>query len=121
MNSNARIIKRYANRKLYDTFQSCYITLEEMSQIIREGNEIVVIDNKTKGDITYKTLLQVLCEIERKSLKPGDVPFLNKVIRSTDGTFTGYTKELEGGSSDEVAPVVMPVVESEPVSVPSFN
>ena len=52
---DVRTIKRYQNRKLYDTFQSCYVTLEEIAQIIREGNEIQVIDNKTKNDITYMT------------------------------------------------------------------
>ena len=45
--SEVRIIKRYQNRKLYDTHQSCYVTLEEIAQIIREGHEIQVIDNKT--------------------------------------------------------------------------
>ena len=46
--SEVRIIKRYQNRKLYDTHQSCYVTLEEIAQIIREGHEIQVIDNKLK-------------------------------------------------------------------------
>ena len=45
--SEVRIIKRYQNRKLYDTHQTCYVTLEEIAQIIREGHEIQVIDNKT--------------------------------------------------------------------------
>ena len=53
--NDVRIIKRYQNRKLYDTHQSCYVTLEEIAQIIREGNEIKVIDNKTKNDITTQT------------------------------------------------------------------
>ncbi len=52
--SDVRIIKRYQNRKLYDTHQSCYVTLEEIAQIIREGNEIQVIDNKTKNDRVRK-------------------------------------------------------------------
>ena len=57
---DVRIIKRNQNRKLYDTFQSCYVTLEEIAQIVREGNEIQVIDNKTKNDITYMTQIQLL-------------------------------------------------------------
>ena len=90
-----RIIKRYQNRKLYDTFQSCYVTLEEISQIIREGNEIQVIDNKTKNDITYMTQLQLLADQERKSLKPGDTELLKRVIRAEEGTLTGYIRGLE--------------------------
>lgn len=93
---DVRIIKRYQNRKLYDTFQSCYVTLEEIAQIIREGHEIQVIDNKSKNDITYMTQIQLLFDQERKSLKPGDTELLKRVIRSEEGTLTGYIKTLEG-------------------------
>ena len=92
---DVRIIKRYQNRKLYDTHQSCYVTLEEIAQIIREGNEIQVIDNKTKNDITYMTQLQLLADQERKSLKPGDTELLKRVIRAEEGTLTGYIRGLE--------------------------
>ncbi len=92
---DVRIIKRYQNRKLYDTFQSCYVTLEEISQIIREGHEIQVIDNKTKNDITYMTQIQLLFDQERKSTKPGDTELLKRVIRAEEGTLTGYIKGLE--------------------------
>lgn len=93
--NDVRIIKRYQNRKLYDTHQSCYVTLEEIAQIIREGNEIQVIDNKTKNDITYTTQIQLLFDQEKKSTKAGDVELLKRVIRSEEGTFTGYIRSLE--------------------------
>lgn len=93
---DVRTIKRYQNRKLYDTFQSCYVTLEEIAQIIREGHEIQVIDNKSKNDITYMTQIQLLFDQERKSLRPGDTELLKRVIRSEEGTLTGYIKALEG-------------------------
>ena len=92
---DVRIIKRYQNRKLYDTFQSCYVTLEEIAQIVREGHEIQVIDNKSKNDITYMTQIQLLFDQERKSLKPGDTELLKRVIRSEEGTLTGYIRGLE--------------------------
>jgi polyhydroxyalkanoate synthesis repressor PhaR len=92
---DVRIIKRYQNRKLYDTFQSCYVTLEEIAQIIREGNEIKVIDNKTKNDITYMTQIQLLFDQERKATKLGDTELLKRVIRAEDGTLTGYIASLE--------------------------
>lgn len=98
---DVRIIKRYQNRKLYDTFQSCYVTLEEIAQIIREGNEIQVIDNKTKNDITYSTQIQLLFDQEKKSLVPGDTELLKRVIRSEAGTLTGYIKTLETGKAPE--------------------
>ena len=47
-----KVIKRYQNRKLYDTNQSCYVTLDEIAQMIRNGDDLQVIDNKTKADIT---------------------------------------------------------------------
>lgn len=94
--NDVRIIKRYQNRKLYDTHQSCYVTLEEIAQIIREGHEIQVIDNKTKNDITYMTQIQLLFDQERKSTKAGDVELLKRVIRSEEGTFTGYIRSVEG-------------------------
>ncbi|MDH5581285.1 MAG: polyhydroxyalkanoate synthesis regulator DNA-binding domain-containing protein [Bdellovibrionales bacterium] len=103
MNGDVRIIKRYQNRKLYDTHQSCYVTLEEIAQIIREGHEIQVIDNKTKNDITYMTQIQLLFDQERKSDKSGDVGLLKRVIRGNAGTFTGYIRSLEG--VEEEAPV----------------
>ncbi len=90
-----RTIKRYQNRKLYDTHQSCYVTLEEIAQIIREGHEIQVIDNKTKNDITYTTQIQLLFDQEKKSTRAGDTELLKRVIRGEEGTFTGYIRGLE--------------------------
>lgn len=101
--NDVRIIKRYQNRKLYDTHQSCYVTLEEIAQIIREGHEIQVIDNKTKNDITYTTQIQLLFDQEKKSTIPGDTDLLKRVIRSTEGTFTGYIRNVEGLETPEVA------------------
>jgi len=90
-----RTIKKYANRKLYDTQQSCYITLDEISELIRAGQDIVVIDNKSKEDITYRTLIQLLSLLETKKAKNGMEESLYRIIRSTEGTFSGYIKELE--------------------------
>ena len=106
-----RIIKRYQNRKLYDTYQSCYVTLEEIAQIVREGNEIQVIDNKSKNDITYMTQIQLLFDQERKSTKGGDTELLKRVIRAEEGTLTGYIRALEAkvGTVDG-RPVVQPQI-----------
>lgn len=105
--NDVRIIKRYQNRKLYDTHQSCYVTLEEIAQIIREGHEIQVIDNKTKNDITYMTQIQLLFDQEKKSTAAKDVELLKRVIRAEEGTFTGYIRSLEGIESTQVEEVVV--------------
>jgi polyhydroxyalkanoate synthesis repressor PhaR len=66
-----RIIKRYANRKLYDTQTSHYVTLEQIAEMIRNGEEIRVLDNTTKEDLTSVTLAQIIFEEEkRKSFLP---------------------------------------------------
>jgi polyhydroxyalkanoate synthesis repressor PhaR len=114
---DVRIIKRYQNRKLYDTFQSCYVTLEEIAQIIREGNEIQVIDNKSKNDITYMTQIQLLFDQERKSTKQGNTELLKRVIRSEEGTLTGYIGNLEGKLN---LTFDMPVVTPIAVEMPAF-
>jgi len=65
--SDIKTIKRYPNRKLYDTVQSKYITLEEIGSWLREGGEIRVLDSRSSEDITAVTLAQVLVGEEKRS------------------------------------------------------
>lgn len=60
------MIKRYPNRKLYDTEAKQYVTLEGIAALIREGKEIQVVDHATGEDLTSLTLTQVILELERK-------------------------------------------------------
>lgn len=60
------VIKRYPNRKLYDTQAKQYITLDRIAEIIREGQEVQVIDHTTGEDITALTLSQVILEQEKR-------------------------------------------------------
>ena len=63
MNSKEQIlIKKYSNRKLYDTSKSCYVTLEELGDDIINDVDILVIDNKTKEDITSQTVAKYIFE-----------------------------------------------------------
>ena len=64
--SKVRVIKRYANRKLYDMSESCYITHDEIANLVRQGEEVKIIDNRTKEDLTRQTLTQILFDKERK-------------------------------------------------------
>ena len=61
-----RVIKRYANRKLYDTRDSKYVTLDRIADLVRNGEEVKVIDNGSKADLTKVTLAQIIYE-EQKS------------------------------------------------------
>jgi len=61
-----KIVKRYANRKLYDTERSCYVTLDDISMMISAGDEVKVVDNKTGEDLTSVTLAQIIFETEKK-------------------------------------------------------
>jgi polyhydroxyalkanoate synthesis repressor PhaR len=64
------LIKKYANRKLYDTRTSRYITLEGISELVRDGHEIKVVDRDTGHDLTQVTLSQIVLSREKRS--PGD-------------------------------------------------
>ena len=85
-----KIIKRYQNRKLYDTHESSYVTLDEIAKMIKGGEDLKVIDNKTKNDITAATLTQLLYESERKSKTQPPVELLKEIIRYGDGSFSGF-------------------------------
>lgn len=79
-----RTIKRYSNRKLYDTQDKRYITLEQISALVQDGEDIKVIDNQSGEDLTTVTLSQVLLDQEKKKEKP--LPkwaFLEMIQRSS--------------------------------------
>ncbi len=64
-----KIIKRYTNRKLYDTVESRYVTLDEIGGMVKAGVEVRVLDNSTKEDLTSVTLAQIIFEEEKKTSK----------------------------------------------------
>ncbi|MDP2600501.1 MAG: polyhydroxyalkanoate synthesis regulator DNA-binding domain-containing protein [Deltaproteobacteria bacterium] len=65
--NTVKVIKRYQNRKLYDTQDSCYVTLEDIRDMIKQGGEIQVIDNASKEDLTSVTFAQIIFEEEKKT------------------------------------------------------
>src|ERR1700757_4217718 len=91
-----KIIKRYQNRKLYDTHESSYVTLDEIAKMIKGGEDLRVIDNKTKNDITAATLTQLLYESERRAKTQPSVELLKEIIRHGDGSFSGYIQTKIG-------------------------
>jgi polyhydroxyalkanoate synthesis repressor PhaR len=61
-----KVIKRYTNRKLYDTVESRYVTLDEIAEMVKQGVEVQIVDNRTKEDLTSVTLAQIVFEEEKK-------------------------------------------------------
>jgi polyhydroxyalkanoate synthesis repressor PhaR len=80
--ATTRVIKRYANRKLYDTLESRYVTLEQISEMIRRGEEVKVIDNNSKEDLTSVTLAQIIFEEEKKQRSFLPLAALRNIIQS---------------------------------------
>lgn len=82
-------IKKYENRRLYDTERSLYVTLEDISQIIKQGRTVEVIDVKTKEDVTAFILTQIILEQAKKSsLLP--VALLHMIIRFGDNILSDF-------------------------------
>src|ERR1700722_1576955 len=111
-----KIIKRYQNRKLYDTHESSYVTLDEIAKMIKGGEDLRVIDNKTKNDITAATLTQLLYESERKAKTQPSVELLKEIIRHGDGSFSGY---IQAKTSSEIAQFDQEPIKAETPAVTS--
>ena len=77
----AYVIKRYSNRKLYDTQESRYVTLEEIEEMIRAGREISVVDAASGEDLTSVTLTQIILENERNHRANLSSAFLHQLIK----------------------------------------
>jgi polyhydroxyalkanoate synthesis repressor PhaR len=111
--SPRRIIKRYSNRKLYDTKGSSYVTLLQIAEMIREGEDVQIIDNATKEDKTDVTLALIISEELRT--KPRGIPLstLKALIRNKGERILTQLREGPIGK-------LMPVKEGEeqPGSVP---
>ena len=87
---NKKIIKRYGNRKLYDTERSSYVVLGDIAKMIRNREEVQVIDNETKDDITSDTLTQIIFGAEKNSSQSAPLNILKSIIRTGDGSFSSY-------------------------------
>lgn len=87
-----RVIKKYPNRRLYDTVESRYITLADIRRLVMDKVDFIVIDKKSQEDITRSILLQVIAEQEHSGEPLMSQDFLSQVIRSYGGamqTFVG--------------------------------
>lgn len=89
----ARVIKRYANRKLYDTRESRYVTLQQLGQLIREGEDIRIIDNQSKDDLTKVTLAQIIYEEEKAGDNGRSIGSLKRLIEQGAGRLIDTLRE----------------------------
>jgi polyhydroxyalkanoate synthesis repressor PhaR len=83
-------IKKYANRRLYNTAKSSYVTLEHLAEMVREGQDFVVYDAKTGEDITRSVLTQIIFEEEAKGASLLPANFLRQIIRLYGDTLQGF-------------------------------
>jgi polyhydroxyalkanoate synthesis repressor PhaR len=82
-------IKKYANRRLYDTESSSYITLDRLAAMIREGRDFEVVDAKTREDITHQVLTQIIVDEESRGSTMLPVNFLRQLIGLYGGQMQG--------------------------------
>jgi polyhydroxyalkanoate synthesis repressor PhaR len=92
-----KVIKRYTNRKLYDTVESRYVTLDEIASMVRAGAEVKVIDNRTREDLTSITLAQIIFEQEKKSSQTSLTTLLGLIRQGGD-----IAQQLVGGTGAEL-------------------
>jgi polyhydroxyalkanoate synthesis repressor PhaR len=85
-------IKKYPNRRYYDSTRSRHVTFEELYALVREGYEIHVTDSKTDEDITAKVLTQLIVEFDSLKLGVFPVPLLHGVLRSTPQAVGEYVR-----------------------------
>jgi polyhydroxyalkanoate synthesis repressor PhaR len=87
-----KVIKRYTNRKLYDTVESRYVTLDEIALMIKEGVEVRIVDNRTKEDLTSVTLAQIIFEEEKKRNRM-PLTVLREIIRHPGESLTDFIQK----------------------------
>ncbi len=94
--AESRTIKKYSNRRLYDTEESCYVTLSEVRELVISGIEIVVVDVVTGEDITRQILIQIISEQETGGQPMFTKELLTQMIRFYGGAFQSVFTDYLG-------------------------
>ena len=87
---DVRVIKRYANRKLYDTEDSRYVTLDEIATLVKAGEDVKVVDNRSGEDLTEVTLAQILFEEQKKQKTRMPLAVLKDLIATSGDTISDF-------------------------------
>jgi len=112
-----RLIKKYSNRKLYDTTSRHYITLDQIGELVRQGDNIQVMDRSTGEDLTAVTLSQVVLENERK--KHGAIPesVLQQLVRGPGEALRGAVGQARAAGEDFIQRVEERVVRAPEMAI----
>jgi polyhydroxyalkanoate synthesis repressor PhaR len=78
------VIKKYSDRRLYDSSASRYVKLEDVARMVRDGIEVKVVDARSGKDLTYLTLTQIILENAREHETPLPLQFLQQLVRASD-------------------------------------
>lgn len=118
-----RIIKRYSNRKLYDTKDSRYVTLLQIAEMVRAGEEVQIIDNNTKDDLTEITLAQIIYEEQKAHSRNVPLQTLKELIHARTEKVLADLREgpigrlIPGAKPGEEKEEVVPAKDSKPTLV----
>ena len=112
--ASQRVIKKYPNRRLYDTDTSTYITLAEIKQLVMDSESFAVVDAKSGEDLTRSILLQIILEEEANGSPMFTAPVLSNIIRfyghAMQGMMGGYLEKNMQALIDMQAPMVQGVM-----------
>lgn len=103
-----RLIKRYESRKLYDTEESRYVSLDEIALWIRQGQEVKVVDNATNNDVTSQTLTQIILDEGRKGTSFLPSELLHDLVRVGERAVSSGMEQVQQGVDrliDRLGPV----------------
>lgn len=107
-----RVIKRYESRKLYDTEESRYVSLEDIARWVRDGQEVKVIDNATSEDVSAQILTQIILDEGKRGTSFLPTELLHELVRAGEKAVTSSVEQVQGRvdrlvrkSIDRLAPV----------------
>jgi polyhydroxyalkanoate synthesis repressor PhaR len=89
---NGLVIKRYGNRRLYNTETKSYVNYEDLAKIVRDGNDVKVIDSTSGEDVTKAVLIHVILEEEKNNKTVLPTEFLFQLLRSREGSMQDFFK-----------------------------
>ena len=101
-----RVVKRYSNRKLYDTRARKYVTLELIGRLVREGEDVKVLDNVTGEDLTTVTLSQILLEKEKSRRNSLPKSFFTAVLQSGTKLREAIVEKSRKHVGERLGPVI---------------
>src|SRR5262249_44733238 len=96
-NPMGRLVKRYGNRKLYDTSESRYVTLEEIARWVKAGEDVRILENDTGEDLTAVTFAQIILEEERRKSGLLSLRVLREIIQHGENALQGLAATVDRG------------------------